>query len=345
MGPMIINLDSTMLSKHESILLKNELIGGVLLFDHNCVDKTQVSNLIKSIKNINQNLIIAVDQEGGRVQRFKDGFTSLPSFSDIGQSYLSNPKLADEIAYSSGYVSGYELKEIGIDINFSPVIDLSSQSGVLNKRTLSSDSNIVIRLASMYIKGLIENGIIPTLKHFPGHGCVISDTHTDVSNCDMSLNDLLPHISTFKQLHNQFKIPIMTSHIIFTKISDSPVTTSAQWLGKLSQEIYDGKPFFISDDLEMSAITHKYSNYSRIDIMNQSLNSGCNMVIVTTMQNKSLINNRMSYDFYNSEYFNKNHDSINASKLDMDLLCPNNITYNKGEASIYQNAVRCLDSL
>ena len=105
------------------------------------------------------------------------------------------------------------------------------------------------------------------------------------------------------------------------------------------------KPFFISDDLEMSAITHKYSNYSRIDIMNQSLNSGCNMVIVTKCKNKSLINNRMSYDFYNSEYFNKNHDSINASKLDMDLLCPNNITYNKGEASIYQNAVRCLDSL
>ena len=98
----------------------------------------------------------------------------------------------------------------------------------------------------------------------------------------------MPHISTFKELHNQFMVPIMTSHIIFTEISDSPVTTSNQWLGKLSKDIYKTEPFFISDDLEMAAITDNYSNQSRIDILNKSLESGCNMAIVTTMQNKRI---------------------------------------------------------
>ncbi len=344
MGPMIVNIDSTELSNQECALLENELIGGVLLFDHNYVDKIQVNDLIKSIKNINDKLVIAIDQEGGRVQRFKNGFTLLPSFSEIGHSYLTDPDLADKIAYSSGYVCGYELKEIGIDVNFSPVIDLSFKSNVLNKRTLSSDPAIVIRLASMYIKGLIDNGITPTLKHFPGHGCVSSDTHLNVSKCEISYNDLMPHISTFKELHNQFMVPIMTSHIIFTEISDSPVTTSNQWLGKLSKDIYKTEPFFISDDLEMAAITDKYSNQSRIDILNKSLESGCNMAIVTTMQNKSIINNNMSYDFYNSEYISKNHDIL-IPKLDKDLLCPNNIIYNEGVTSVYQDAVKCLESI
>ena len=119
--------------------MENEIIGGVILFDHNYENVEQTISLIDSIKSINNNILIAVDHEGGRVQRFREEFTLLPSFESIGSIYLDDQHLADEIAYYCGYISGFELKRAGIDINFSPVVDLSSESNVLNSRTFSGD--------------------------------------------------------------------------------------------------------------------------------------------------------------------------------------------------------------
>ena len=143
------------------------------------------------------------------MQRFKDGFTLLPSFYEISQLYNQDNAVAQEVAYSSGYVAGYELKTIGVDINFSPVVDLTSKSTVMSERTLSASPEVVISLASSYIRGLIDNGILPTLKHFPGHGAVTSDTHTDISKCNLTLHELSSHVSTFKDLHEKYKLPIM----------------------------------------------------------------------------------------------------------------------------------------
>ena len=186
-GYLIINLDGDRLLDEEVEILNSKFIGGVLLFEHNFINNDQIKSLIDSIKSINSNLLIAIDHEGGRVQRFKEGFTSLPSFSSIGNLYKTDHNLADEIAYNSGYIAGYELKAIGVDLNFSPVVDLSSNSDVLNSRTFSESSINVVRLSLLYIQGLIDNGIIPTLKHYPGHGSVSGDTHTDLMNCDLSL--------------------------------------------------------------------------------------------------------------------------------------------------------------
>ena len=195
----------------------------------------------------------------------------MPTFSAIGDLYLDDTDLADQIAYSSGYVAGYELKEIGIDVNFSPVVDLSSDSLVLNSRTFSNNSQIVLRLATSYINGLIDNGIVPTLKHFPGHGAVISDTHTDISECNLSLDRLENHISVFKDIHDAYKIPIMTSHISYNRVSSDPVTTSIEWLKQTSKIIFNNKPFFISDDLEMSAITKKYKKMNHESVFSTEL--------------------------------------------------------------------------
>ena len=201
---IIINVDSTILSKEECKLLENEIIGGVILFAHNYEHIEQTISLIDSIKSINNNILIAVDHEGGRVQRFREEFTLLPSFESIGNIYLDDQDLADEIAYYCGYISGFELKQVGIDINFSPVVDLSSESNVLNSRTFSRNPEAIFRLASRYIMGHIDNGIMPVLKHFPGHGAVLSDTHTTISECNFEYGELSPHVEPFKKLYNKF---------------------------------------------------------------------------------------------------------------------------------------------
>ncbi len=344
-GPLIINLDSTELSKAESDILSNRIIGGIILFSHNYSNKSQIQSLIQSIKDIRDDIIIAVDQEGGRIQRFKKEFSLLPSFSQISQLYTHDNNTAEKVAYSAGYVAGFELRQVGVDINFSPVVDLTSKSRVMSDRTFSESPDIVIPLASSYIKGLIDNGIVPTLKHFPGHGAVISDTHTDISICDYSYNELLNHISTFKKLHRQYNIPIMTSHIVYNKISHNPVTTSSEWLKDLSSEIYETKPFYISDDLEMAAIANNYNNYSKRDILVKSLESGCSMAIVTTMQNKDNIKNKNSYNFYYSEYIEKSSDIWNPVTDAIHLPCLEDINYNNGNTDVYKKSIECLRTI
>ena len=340
---IIVNVDSTTLSSNECRLLENDIIGGVILFTHNYVNSEQINLLINSIKLIRDDILIAVDHEGGRVQRFKKDFTLLPSFEDIGRLYIQDPYLAEQVAYSSGYVSGFELKKIGVDINFSPVVDLSSDSRVLSNRTLSKNPDIVTRLASEYIRGHIDNGIIPTLKHFPGHGSVLFDTHTTVSECDYDYNNLNIHIEPFKQLHKKYQVPIMTSHIIYNKISNDPVTTSSTWLLDHSKNIYNQKPFFISDDLEMSAISKNYNN-SKIEILNKTFSAGCNLAIITTMQTRGIIESNSSYKFYKSEYLDKLEDIEIPSSDKIDLLCSEHITYNNSDNKIYQHSIECLNN-
>ena len=338
-GPLIINLDSTDISSHEENLLKNTLIGGVILFEHNYIDQKQIINLIKKIKKINSRILISVDHEGGRVQRFKNKFTRLPSFESIGEIYTDNKNLGEDLAYSCGYVAGYELKSIGIDINFSPVIDLSSESKVLKSRTFSSVPQIVVKLASRYIEGLIDNGIIPVLKHYPGHGLVSSDTHTEVSTCKLPFDKIFLHLSVFRDIINHFDIPIMTSHVQFSDIDSEPVTTSSKWLKTIANEYFKNKTFFISDDLEMSGINKYHTNLSKVEIIKQALCNGCSMVIVTTMQAERVINEKSSHLYYQNEYFNHINPEDFKNRY-INLPCLDNIIYNEGKTRTYKEALR-----
>ena len=339
---IIINIDSTSLSKEECKLLENEIIGGVILFDHNYEHVEQAKSLINSIKSINNDIFIAVDHEGGRVQRFKEDFTLLPSFESIGNIYSDDQDLADEIAYYCGYISGFELKRVGIDINFSPVVDLSSESNVLSSRTLSRNPEVILRLASRYIMGHIDNGIMPVLKHFPGHGAVLSDTHTTVSKCNSEYDELSTHVEPFRGLYKKFKIPIMTSHIAYGKISQEPVTMSSKWLSELSKTIFDQKPIFISDDLEMSAISESYKNESKVDILNKAFNAGCNLAIITTMQSKEIIKNKESHYYFQKQYVDQRNNIDKTIAEDINLLCFEDKTYYEDNSRNYHNALEGL---
>ena len=299
-GPLIINIDDIKLSMEEAKLIENDLIGSIILFSHNFKDNKQIKNLIKEIKDIKNEIFISVDHEGGRVQRFKDGFTKLPSFETIGKQN------SEKLSTYSGYISAYELRCIDIDINFSPVVDLNqyfldNKQYLLKDRCFGSDPEIIIKLAKSYIDGCLQAGVIPVLKHFPGHGVTQDDSHTDTCISDLTLDDLLKKdLLPFIKLYKNIPIPIMTSHLKFPKIDNEIVTYSKVWLNKISQEIFSNENvFFISDDIEMKAAFNEETQTKKV--MN-ALDAGCKMVIATTNMKKNIVSSKKSYEYYKKHY-------------------------------------------
>ena len=332
-GPLIINLDGTSLSKNEKNLIKHEIIGGIILFSHNFVSKNQLKELILDIKNIKDNILVSIDHEGGRVQRLLNGFTHLPSLESI--SNIENIDEKKSASYDAGFVGASELSEMNIDINYSPVVDIyhNKKNNLLKDRTFGDNPNVIIQLAECYIKGSLDGGILPVLKHFPGHGRVDTDSHIEncVSKIDfntLSRTDILP----FQKLHNSFSdcnIPIMTNHIAYPNIDDYITTYSRKWLIDLSASIFSKLPLFISDDIEMfSAVSSNNKDISCDDRFLLALKAGCRLVIATTMQNPKIIDDKCSYRYFTENYLTKNiiehYEKIHDNMLEITLPKSNN---------------------
>ncbi len=299
-GPLIINIDDTKLSPEEARIIENDLIGSVILFSHNFKDLLQIKDLIKEIKNIKKEILISIDHEGGRVQRFRNGFTKLPSFENIGREKSLT------LSKHAGYISAYELKNIGIDINFSPVVDLNkylsqNKNYLLKDRCFGAEPEIVITLAEKYIEGCLQGGIIPVLKHFPGHGVTLNDSHTDSCVSNLTLENLLKEdLLPFIKIFGKTNIPIMTSHIKFPKIDNEIVTYSNKWLKQISEKVFpQEKPFFISDDIEMEAALSGKTQSQRVIT---ALKAGCKMVIATTNLKKDIVTSKNSHQYYKNNY-------------------------------------------
>jgi len=327
-GPLIINLDSTELSDSEKHLIEHNLVGGIILFSHNFISKKQFQSLINDIKSVKDNILITIDHEGGRVQRLLNGFTHLPSFEKISE--IKNDDVRKQIAYQAGYVSAYELSEVSIDINYSPVIDINhnKKNNLLKDRTFGDNTENIILLANEYIKGSLDGGVLPVLKHFPGHGRVMTDSHTEDCLSDIDINELLKtDILPFKSLHlnqSKFNLPIMTNHIIYSKVDKFIATYSKEWLKTKSNLIFKKPPIFISDDVEMySAKMIDDRELSCEERVLLALNAGCRMIIATTMQNNKIIEEKSSYRYFSEnyltdniiEYYEKNHDKMSEIEL------------------------------
>ena len=323
-GPFIINLDDTKLSNNEKNLIKHDLIGGIILFSHNFVSKTQLQSLVSDIKAVKENLLITIDHEGGRVQRILDGFTHLPSFESISQLKSTDEKIS--ASYNAGMIGATELSEVNIDINYSPVIDINhhKDNKLLKDRTFGNQTDEIILLADSFIKGCLDGGILPVLKHFPGHGRVITDSH--IQNCmsDVDLNMLIStDILPFQELHKRFikyNLPIMTNHVIYKEVDKFITSYSKVWLQKISNSIFSRPPFYISDDIEMYSATSVHNkNISCEERVLLCLNAGCRMIIDTTIPNTKIMNNNESYKYFKEnyltkniiEYYEKNHDNMN----------------------------------
>jgi len=241
----MLDVLSTTLSRSDKQILMQPEIAGVILFAHNIVHPKQVIQLTSSIRKINPNLVIAVDQEGGRVQRLRRGFSKIPTM-------LSLNSLDDYTRY--GFLLASELKMVGIDFSFAPVLDIDyGTSKVIGDRAFANNAKDVINFADAFIKGLHLGKMVAIGKHFPGHGFAANDTHTESTFDNRSLRqiyryDLQPFIKLKRKL-----AAIMTAHVVYPEIDRLPASLSAIWLQDILRTKINFNGLIISDDLQMQA--------------------------------------------------------------------------------------------
>ncbi len=281
-GPLLIGLQGLQVSGEESRWLQHPAVGGVVLFSRNYRDPGQLTNLTAAIGNAGGNsgsrgLLICVDHEGGRVQRFKKGFTRLPALAVLGRMYAESPSMASDYAYRHGRVMATELLFCGVDLSFAPVLDIGLRSVVIGDRAFAADPAVIVVLARSYIAGMHDAGMCVTAKHFPGHGCVAADSHSHAVSDPRSLEqieqaDLLPFTALAGELD-----AMMMAHVVYPAVDERPAGYSTFWIKSLLRQKlgYNGTVF--SDDLGMFAAKIAGGLAERV---RSSLQAGCEAVLV-----------------------------------------------------------------
>ncbi len=301
LGPVMIDIDGIELTPDDRTLLKNPLTGGVILFTRNFESPAQVSHLINEIKSLREpSLLIAIDHEGGRVQRFKEPFTHIPALNILGQRYDVEPETALQHARTFGWLTAIELLTFNIDFSFTPVLDVDyGISNVIGNRAFHQQPGIIAKLAAAYIDGLHDAGMASTGKHFPGHGGVSADSHTDIPVDKRPLNILLENdIVPFEQLIPQHLDAIMPAHVIYEAITKEPAGFSSFWLKEILREKLKFEGVIFSDDLDMKGASSISDSYTvRAET---ALNAGCDMVLVCNNR-KAAIEVLENLDFTISE--------------------------------------------
>ncbi|MGR9014090.1 MAG: beta-N-acetylhexosaminidase [Gammaproteobacteria bacterium] len=271
-GPIMLDVAGLTLAPEEKDKLTHPNTGAVILFSRNYQNPDQVTELINSIRAArNGNILIAVDQEGGRVQRFQQGFTRLPPAS----SYATKPELAEQ----AGWLMASELLAVGVDFSFAPVLDIDcGVSEIIGNRSFSTDPMLATRLSSLFRKGMNAAGMAATGKHFPGHGAVALDSHLTLPIDERDLDsirakDLLP----FKQLIEEGLEGIMPAHVVYPKIDPNPAGFSPFWIQQILRKELNFNGTVFSDDLSMegAASVGDFPERARLAQL-----AGCDMILV-----------------------------------------------------------------
>ncbi len=296
-GPVMLDLEGYELTEEERALLANPLVGGLILFARNYRDPYQLQALTAAIREIRPEILIAVDHEGGRVQRFRDGFTRIPAMAKLGELFMQNPESALELAWDTGWLMASELLAYGLDFTFAPVLDLDyGTSEVIGDRAFSGRPEIVTRLADALIEGLHEAGMPAIGKHFPGHGYVVADSHLDLPVDDRSFQQIDEScLKPFAALAPQMD-GVMPAHVVYEKVDEQPAGFSSYWLKDILRRQLGFKGVIFSDDLGMAgaAIAGNYT-----DRANAALQAGCDMVLVCNDRKGALevLGGLEGYDF------------------------------------------------
>ena len=274
-GRLMIDIDGKNLSNNDKTILSSKHIGGLILFSRNFDSYDQLNNLIKEVHLIKENIIIAVDQEGGRVQRFEKEYTKIPSMQDA--SLFAKENNDKEFIKDLAWLISSELVAVGIDINFAPVLDINRNiSSIIGNRSFSNDILEVINNASDYIDGMHEAGMKSTGKHFPGHGNVIEDSHLELPEDERELSELMNEdIKPYIELKDKIDV-IMCAHILFSKVDNKIPSFSDTWINNILRNKLNYKGLIFSDDLSMLGS----GNESLINKVKMSLDAGCDMVII-----------------------------------------------------------------
>jgi len=293
-SPLIIDVAGTELTALDRRRLAHPLVGGVILFARNWQDRAQLLQLTAAIKAVRHDLLICVDHEGGRVQRFRtDGFTHIPPMRALGELWLQDGKGAKhregsgalramDAATAAGYVLGCELRACGVDFSFTPVLDLDwGESGVIGDRAFARDPRVVAMLARALMQGLLQAGMANCGKHFPGHGFVKADSHTEIPVDKRGLKAILADDAAPYPWLSSVLTSVMPAHVIYPKVDARPAGFSAKWL----QDILRGRLRFdgaiFSDDLSMEGARRLDGQVvSYTDAGVAALNAGCDLVLL-----------------------------------------------------------------
>jgi beta-N-acetylhexosaminidase len=281
----MLDLSGCELTPEEKELLDHPLVGGVILFTRNYHDQKQLKELIEQIRLVTRNnVIVATDHEGGRVQRFREGFSVIPPMGEIYRQSEHNMPLAEKSCEQFGWLMAAELLAFDIDISFAPVLDIHGISVVIGDRSFHHEPEVVVPLASQFIQGMNRAGMRATGKHFPGHGNVKEDSHVAMPVDNRSEAEIVNHdMRIFKEINQQGLLDaVMPAHVVYPQVDELPAGFSKVWIQQyLRQKMqFDGVVF--SDDLSMHGASLIGNIAQRAEA---ALGAGCDMVLVCNNPN------------------------------------------------------------
>lgn len=280
LGPVMLDIEGTSLSPADRDLLREPAVGGVILFTRNYESIAQLSDLVSDIRALRSPpLLVAVDHEGGRVQRFREGFTAIPPMRQIGREFDRDRDTGVQAAREAGWLIASELRAVGIDLSFAPCVDLDwGISDIIGNRAFHRRPDAVAELAGGFARGLRSAGMSAVAKHFPGHGGVVADSHlklpVDRRDYGLILDDMRP----YERLVNTSAIAgVMLAHIVYEQVDARPAGFSEYWIQReLRSRLGFGGAVFC-DDLSMKATTRFGSMAERARL---ALDAGCDMILV-----------------------------------------------------------------
>lgn len=338
LGPLMIDLLGKELLADEREMLKHPLVGGVILFTRNFDNRKQIEQLVSEVRAVRPRpFLVAVDYEGGRVQRFRKDFTVLPPLRTVGQVYEHQQQAGLLLARQMGWLLAAELRAVDIDLSFGPVVDLDyGASTVIGDRSFHRNSKVVGQLAVSMMQGMRDAGLAAVAKHFPGHGAVVADSHVALPIDHRSHAELSPDMFPYTCLIEQQLPAIMAAHVVFDQIDPLPASFSRKWLvDELREKLrFEGAVF--SDDLSMEGASIMGSMPARA---RSALAAGCDMVLICN-DREAVLRTLKELD--------SQSDSSNASRL-VKLQGFNRLTYddlmaNEQWQSIQKNVTRYLDA-
>lgn len=280
LGPVMLDIEGLSLTPADRTLLTEPAVGGVILFSRNYASPSQLADLVSSTRAVRTPpLLIAVDQEGGRVQRFREGFSHIPAMRRLGQQYDNDPADALALAKTAGWLIASELRASGIDLSFTPCVDLDwGVSEIIGDRAFHRHPDAVADLSAAFCRGLKNAGMAAIAKHFPGHGAVVADSHEKLPVDRREYGDVLDDMRPYEKLiANRLLAGVMLAHVVYSATDPLPAGFSSYWINTQlrSQLGFDGAVF--CDDLSMKATAEFGSMPKRARL---ALDAGCDMVLI-----------------------------------------------------------------
>lgn len=281
LGPILLDVEGLTLTAEDKEILQHPNVGGVIFFSRNYESPAQIAALSQDIKALRPNLLLCVDQEGGRVQRFIKGMTRLPKLRTLGDRLQNKPNALKELLAMSeklGFLMALEVRSVGVDLSFAPVLDLDKGiSAIIGDRAFHSDPEIVATFANAYIKGMAKAGMRATGKHFPGHGSVALDSHLGLPVDNRSMAEIETDMTAFRLVIQQGLSAIMPAHIVFSEVDPYPVGFSRYWLQTILREQLQFDGVIVSDDLSMGGAVGMGSYADRAL---RGIEAGCDYLLV-----------------------------------------------------------------